>query len=80
MPFKISQNTFCIPITFNNPLKICSNKKISYYNLNTPDTNCKSIFLNEKPVFNGYLKIIGAQNQLLITVCTYLMRNKTLKA
>ena len=27
----------------------------------------KSIFLIEKPVFNGFLKIIGTQNQLTIT-------------
>jgi hypothetical protein len=29
---------------------------------------------------NRFLKIIGAQNQLFITFCSYLMRNKTLKA
>ena len=29
-----------------------------------PDTNFKSIFLIEKPVFKGFLKIICAQNQL----------------
>ena len=46
-------NYFCIPITFNNPLKACfSNKNIYiYYNPNAPDTNCKSIFLNEKKKF-----------------------------
>ena len=42
--------------------------------------NCKSIFLIEKPVFNGFLKIIGAQNQLPITFCSDLVCNKTLKA
>ena len=55
---------FRIPITFNNPLKVYfSNKKntITSYNPNRPDTNCKSIFLIEKPGFNGFLKIIGVQ-------------------
>ena len=33
----------------------------------TPDTNCKSIFLIEKPDIKGFLKIIGAQNELPIT-------------
>ena len=54
--------------------------QISYYNPNTPDTICKSIFLIEKPAFNGFLKIIGAQNQLLITFCSDIVCNKTLKA
>ena len=49
---------FCIPITFNNPLKVCfPNKKHPittqiYYN-----TNFKSIFLIQK-----IFKIIGVQN------------------
>ena len=52
-----------IPTTFNNPLKVYikSLKEIYYYNPNTPDTNCKSIFLIEKPGFNKFLKIIGVQ-------------------
>ena len=50
-----NKNLFCVPVTFNNPLKVY------YYNLNTPDTNCKSIFLTEKPVFCDFLKIIGVQ-------------------
>ena len=41
---------------------------------------CKSIFLIENPVFNGFLKIVGVQNQLPITFCLDLMCNKTLKA
>ena len=53
---------FYIPITFNNPIKASfSNKKYPKKYPNTPDTNCKSMFLIEKPVFNGILKIIGAQ-------------------
>ena len=32
-----------------------------YYNSKKPDKNCKSIFLIEKPGFNGFLKIIGEQ-------------------
>ena len=45
-----------------------------------PDTNSKSIFHIEKQVFNGFLKNIGAQNQLPITFYSDLMRNKILKA
>ena len=44
-----------------------------FYNTNTPDTNCKSIFLIEKQIFSGFLKIIGAQNQLHITFYSDLM-------
>ena len=40
----------------------------------------RPIFLIEKPDFNGFLKIIGGQNQLPITFSSHLMRNKTLKA
>ena len=40
-----------MPINFNNPLKASNaNKKYPIYNPYTPDTNCKSIFLIEKPV------------------------------
>ena len=67
-----------ILITFNN-LKFFE-WEISYYNLNTPGTNSKSIFLIKKLVFNGFLKIIGVQNQLLITFCSDLVRNNSLKA
>ena len=42
------------------------------------DTNCKSIFLIEKNGFNGFLKIIGAKNQLPITLCSDLVFIKTL--
>ena len=45
-----------------------------------PVTNCKSIFLIEKLFFNGFLKIIGVQNQLTITYSSDLVYNKTLKA
>ena len=45
-----------------------------------PDTNYKSMFIIEKPVVHGFLKIIGAQNQLPITFCSGLVYNKTLKA
>ena len=51
-------------------------KEKSYFNPKTPDTNCKSVFLIQKTVFNGCLKIIGAQNLLPITFCSDLMRNK----
>ena len=52
---------FCKPLTFNNPLKACFRIRNIYYNPNTTDTNFKSIFLNEKQVFSGFLKIIGVQ-------------------
>ena len=55
-----------------------TNKKISYFNQNTLDTNCNNhIFLIEKPVFNEFLKINRAQNQLHILLISDLMRNKT---
>ena len=40
----------------------------------------KVYFLLKKLDFNGFLKIIGAQNQLPITFCSDLVCNKTLKA
>ena len=44
-------------MTFNISLKVCfSNKKLIYYNPNTPSTNCKSKFLIEEPVFKGFFK------------------------
>ena len=57
----INNNNSCIPITFINPLKFCFSNKKSYYNPNSPNTNCKRIFLIEKLFFNGFLKIIGIQ-------------------
>ena len=58
-----------IYLIFNYPLKInFPNKDPSYYNPNTPDANCKSINLIEKPGFNGFIKIIGTQiNYILHT-------------
>ena len=47
----------------------CINLKSLNYNPDTPDTNCKSISNIEKLFFNGFLKIIGEQNQLPITFC-----------
>ena len=44
-------NNICKPITFNNPLKTFFLIRNIYYNPNTPDTNCKSIFLNKKTSF-----------------------------
>ena len=51
---------FCMPISFNNLLITC------FSNILLPDTNYRSIFLIEKSVLHGLLKIIGAQNQLPI--------------
>ena len=42
--------------------------------------NCRSTFLIETPVFNGFLKIISAQNHIHITFCSALVCNKILKA
>jgi hypothetical protein len=57
----LERNKVCIPITFNNPLKVClSDKK---YTTQTRPTQIVKvhIFLIEKPGFNGLLKIIGGQ-------------------
>ena len=47
---------YCIPTTFNNPLKAFFLIRNIYYNPNAPDTNCKSIFLNEKTRFQRIFK------------------------
>ena len=52
-------------------------KEISYYNPNTPNTNGKSISYYLKLDFNRFLKIISTQNQIPITFCLDLVRNKT---
>ena len=45
-----------IPITFYNPLEACFSNKTDLITIpNTPDTNCKGIFLIKTPVFNGFL-------------------------
>ena len=49
-------------------------------NSNTPDTNCNKYTFYWKPVFNGFLKVIGVKNQLPITFCLDLVCTKTLKA
>ena len=72
---------FCIPITFNNPIKACfSNKKYRITIQARLIQIVKIIFLIEKTSFNGFSKIIGPQNQLPITFCLDLMWNKTLKS
>ena len=49
---------FCIPITFNNPLKVCfSNNKYTITTQTLATKNCKSIFLIKKPGFNCFSKI-----------------------
>ena len=57
-----------------------SNKKILLQSKHALHELLKYILFLEKPVFNVFLKIIGAQNQLPITFCLDLMLNKTLKA
>ena len=76
---KYFRKQFCITLNFNNPLKVCFwNKKYLITIQTRPTPIVKSIFLIEKPVFNAFLKVIGVQNQLLITFCSNLVCNKTL--
>ena len=72
---------FCIPITFNNPLKACFSNKKYLITVKTGQAQIVIVHISliEKPVFNGFLKIIGAQNQLHVTFCSDLFCNKTLK-
>ena len=57
-----SNNFFCIPITFYNPLKAFFRIRI-YITIQTHPTQIKiSIFLYENPVFSRFLKIIGVQS------------------
>ena len=44
-----------ISITFNNPLKACFSNMKYILQSKAPDTNCISIFLNEKTCFSGFL-------------------------
>ena len=75
--FKIPTNCICIPITSNNPVKVCfSNKKYAITIQTHPTQIVKVYFLLK----TRFLKIIGAQNQLAITLCSDLVCNKTLKA
>ena len=76
---EMQKNIVSIIITFNNPLKAYISSKKYLITSKHADTNFGSIFI-EKLGFNGFLKIIGAQNQLPITFCSDLMRNKTWKA
>ena len=69
---------YCIPITFNNSLKVCFSK-IRYVikiNPNTPKTNFNSLFLIEKPVKRSLVHKI---NYLHIPFCLDLVCNKTLR-
>jgi hypothetical protein len=53
---------FCILKTFNNPLKVCFSNKKYLITIQTPPTQIVEVYFLLK-------KIIGAQNQLLITFC-----------
>ena len=63
-----------------SPLKVCFSDRKYLITIQTRPAQIVKIYLNEKPVFNEFLKIIGALNQLLITFCSDLLRKKTLKA
>jgi hypothetical protein len=70
-----------IPITFNNQLKVCfSNRKYPLAIQTRPTQIVKVYFLLKTRFLTNFFKIVGAQNQLHITFCPDLMRNKTLKA
>ena len=74
---------FCIPITFNNPLKAkasFSNKKYPITFQTCPTQIVKVYFLLKDRLISSFVKIIGAQNQLPMTFCSDLVSNKTLKA
>ena len=64
-----------IPITFNNPLKVCFFNKKYPITIQTSPTKILKVYFLLKSFFNGFLKIIGAQNQLPI-----ILFSKTLKA
>ena len=48
MPHIDVDNMFCIPITFNNPLKACFSDKKYIFNQTHPTQIVISIFLNKK--------------------------------
>jgi hypothetical protein len=56
----IKKKYFCIPIPFNNPLKVCFSNKKYPITIQTRPTQIVKV----KPGFNRFLKIIGAQNQI----------------
>ena len=66
--------TFCIPITFNNPLKVSfSNKKYPITIQTHPTQIVKVYLVLENHVLIKFLKIIVKQNQLSITFCSDLV-------
>ena len=77
---KISEKNICIPITFNNPLKECFLYKKYLITIQTRPTQIVKVYFLLRNGFNEFLKIVGAQNQLPITFCSDLMRNKTVKS
>ena len=66
-------------MTFNNPLKVDFSNKNYPITIQTRLLQIVKAFFIEKTVLNGFLKIVGAQNQLPITFCTDLMCNKDIK-
>ena len=67
--------TIYIPITFNNPLKA----SFFYpFTIQTQPTQIVKVYFLLKNRFNRFLKIIDAQNQLSITLCSDFVCNKTL--
>ena len=65
-------------IIFNNPLKVCFSYKKYPITIKTRLTQIIKVYFLLK--FRFLTNIIGAQNQLLVTFCSDLVCNKTLKA
>ena len=59
-------NIFCILITFDNPIN-------AFFQIRNILLHVKRIFLIEKMVLTGFLKITGIQNKFLITFGTALI-------
>ena len=73
--FKISKNIICILITFNNPLKVCFSNKKYLITIQTLPAQIVTVYFLLKTVF-----LTDFQNQLLITFCSDLVCNNSLKA
>ena len=66
--------TFCIPVTFNNPIKACFwNKKYPFTIQTRAAQIVSSKFLNEKLVLKG----VGVQNELTITFVQIFLNTHT---
>ena len=71
---------FCIPITLNNPIKVCFLSMKCYVSIQIGTIKFENnIFLIiEKPVLIENVRVIGIQNQLPLSFGTALVHNKIL--